>query len=359
MTPQWLTIVLSQGREGKSERRRRRTQGDGAPERAEDRTEQVRVTLSRLVDDPSFTAGLRYGVVSVAVTAVVGWLWRAARRDVAPIAAFAFVAASAVGLADAIDLPADLVVSLAFLVAGPLLGELLGVPWFVQAGLAVPGSVMLAATAVPGGGWVPAFVASTVVVGGTAAGEFDRRWRDTGIGPVLLAISVAGVYVTTPETKRVLVLLGAALPLPLLGWPIPLAAVGRAGTYAATGVLMWAAALDGATRQSSIVGAAACLGLLVAEPVARIAGRGRSPLELLAPLPRWLWVLPAALAHLGLVFVAARVAGLRADVESAVVIAGALLASSIVVGALLAPLLRRRLPVPSAPGHDEPAPVDR
>jgi hypothetical protein len=87
-------------------------------------------------------------------------------------------------------------------------------------------------------------------------------------------------------------------------------------------VAMWAAAVDGATRPSAVIGAAACLGLLVAEPLIRVLAR-RSPLTLLPEqLPGPLWVAPVALVHLGLVFVASRVAGIRATVaEASVVVA--------------------------------------
>ena len=81
--------------------------------------------------------------------------------------------------------------------------------------------------------------------------DFDVRWRHRGLGPVLLPVSLLGVYATVPDTEMALVALGAALPLSLLGWPVALASWGRAGAWAVAGSLVWVTASGGVGRASS------------------------------------------------------------------------------------------------------------
>jgi hypothetical protein len=125
------------------------------------------------------------------------------------------------------------------------------------------------------------------------------------------------------------VVLGAALPPALLGWPGPLArgglvALGPAGSLAGAALVVWVVATDGAARPGSMVGGLACLGVLAVEPVARrLAGRGPGG----RPLPP----LPLAAAHLALVAVAARVVGRRETVAEALPLAVATLAVALVV----------------------------
>jgi hypothetical protein len=157
----------------------------------------------------------------------------------------------------------------------------------------------------------------------------------------MFAITVAGAYVTVPETKRLLLMVGAAAALPLHGWPIAVAALGRAGVYAATGLVLWASTLDGISRLSSIVGATACLGLFVVEPVARVLAGGRSPVAALpARWPAPVTAIVVSAVHAALVFVAARVAGLRQDTGEAVVI----IAAAFAIAILLCTLVGRAAP---------------
>jgi hypothetical protein len=132
-----------------------------------------------------------------------------------------------------------------------------------------------------------------------------------------LAVTAAGIWATVPDVEAALVLLGAALPMALLGWPLFLArraptrpppAFGVAGSLAVAGVLVWAVASGGTGRPGSLVGGLACLGLLAVEPVARgLDPRRRSPLDALERRPGLAWA--ALAAQLALVAVAARVVG--------------------------------------------------
>ena len=315
-------------------RNRDRTSGRNTTPKPEGREEQVRATLSQVLHRTEFTTGLRYGVIAVGAGVVLAAVWRLTRRRVAPIAGLVFSAGAVLALRDAVGIPNGLLVALALLAGGTAAAEVLRVPPAVEMAIALPGAILVAReVAAPVDGWVTVVISAVIVLGGAAAGNFDHRWRRRGIGPVLAAITIAGIYVCVPETKRMMVLLGVALPLPLMGWPLALASLGRAGSYTFVGVALWAAAIDGAARPSSIIGAVASLGLLIAEPLARALADRRGPLELIPErLPAWLWVLPVAALHLGLVFIGARVAGLRATVDEAVAIVAAVAIATVCIG---------------------------
>ena len=187
--------------------------------------------------------------------------------------------------------------------------------------LAAAGVGALAATGRLAAGREPALAPVVAVAAAVAAGallaDFDRRRRD-GLALSLWAVSVAGVWATVPDVESAVVVLGAALPPALLGWPSPLArsgvSLGVAGSLAGAGLLVWVVATDGAGRPGSMVGGLACLGVLGVEPLARRLG-GRGPgLPTLPPLP-------LAAAHLALVAVAARVVGRPETVAEALPLA--------------------------------------
>lgn len=190
-------------------------------------------------------------------------------------------------------------------------------------------------------GLAPAVAVAAVLVAGALLADFDRRRRD-GLALPLWAVSVAGVWATVPDVESAVVVLGAALPPALLGWPSPLArnglvSLGVAGSLAGAGLLVWVVATDGAGRPGSMVGGLACLGVLGVEPLARRLG-GRGPAGVGGqPLPA------AALlaAHLVLVAVASRVVGRRETVAQALPLA---VAELVVALAVAVAALRRTAP---------------
>jgi hypothetical protein len=232
--------------------------------------------------------GLLLGVAATLACLAV-WAWR--RRDrrgaPAPVVGLALAAAGAAGIA-ATDPPAALALRL---------------PW----------------------------VAVVAGVAGALLADFDRRWRRRGLAMPLLAVSTVGIYLTVPDVEAAVVVLGAALPLTLLGWPVPFwrshppPSLGVVGALAAAGLLVWTVASGGAGRPGSVVGGLGCLGVLAVEPLARLLDpRRRSPLA----GERAAWT--ALAAQLVLVGVAARVVG-RADT-----VAGALPLAALVLAAALA-----------------------
>jgi hypothetical protein len=183
-----------------------------------------------------------------------------------------------------------------------------------------------------------------------ALAAFDRRWRHLGLLPPLLAVTAAGIWACVPDVEGPLVLLGASLLLPLLGWPSPLAArwpglaaFGTAGSVAMAAVLVWVVATGGVGRPGSVVGGLACLGLLAVEPaVRRLDVHRRSPLELLEQRPGLTWT--AVAAHLLLVGIASRVTGRPERVGPALVLFLLEFGTALVVGIALVrlPALDRR-----------------
>jgi hypothetical protein len=120
------------------------------------------------------------------------------------------------------------------------------------------------------------------VVGGALVADCDRSWGRRGLTPVLLAVTVLGIYGTTPDTEHARVLAGVALPIALLGWPRPLASLGAAGSSVATALVSWTAVVDGLGRPGAVAGAIAGLGphapghaVAAAGPGGHRRGRGR------------------------------------------------------------------------------------
>jgi hypothetical protein len=187
---------------------------------------------------------------------------------------------------------------------------------------AAPFAWLLAlAPAVPSTGWVRALVAGTAAVGSVAASRTDAEWGITGLTPVLYAITAFGVFAAVPDTEEAAALLGASLPAALAGWPLGRARLGRGGAGTATALVVWVAAVGGRGRPPSIVGAVACLGLLVTLPAGRwLARRIGCP----GGVPRFgHGAVPVLVAHTAVVALASRVAGISGDLGVAVPVAAA------------------------------------
>jgi hypothetical protein len=311
-------------------------------------------SLSDILTDEGFRTGALCGAVAAVALALAGLVSR--RR--LPAAGLAFGAASIVALADRYTVPGRLVVGLIVLAAGAAAGDRWAPPG--PAGLvvrilgAVPGALVVGdAAATDRPGWALPVVATAAVVGGALVAACDRAHASEGATPVMLAITVFGVYVTTPDTEHAAVVLGAAVPVALLGWPWPVARLGAAGSFVATAVIAWVVVLDGVGRDGAVVGALACLGALAVEPVARwIAGhRPPTPGPAAAPGPAtaraanglWRLDLPLVGVHVALVAVCARLAGLRSSAAAAAAIS----AVAWLAGAVVLARLARRAPADS------------
>lgn len=280
----------------------------------------------------SFRTGLAVGGAFLIIGLLVAGLWRRRRHDACPVAGLLIAGAGAVAVIGA-DRPAPgLVAGLVLLgVAGvavdviPRLRPVLPV-------LALPGAWVVATGAEVSQTWAPLALVVAVAGGGALVADFDRRWSVKPLGPVLMVVSLAGVFLTVPETKEALPVLGAVVLVALLGWPANLASLGTGGALAATGLLAWVVGQGGTFRDSAIVGGLACLGLLVAEPLGRLLRRRRERRR----LPRPTSVLVAVLiAHVVVVLLAARVAGVGEDLTVAVVLATPVLAAGVLLSGMI------------------------
>ena len=296
-----------------------------------------------------FGAGLQAGLLTLVVGVVAGVVWRLVRGTPLPAAGLLLAGGAVWGLNEAVSLPPGLFQGLVALAGAGLVAGTL--PKSRTAGLllAIPGAWALTSQGdLFEAEWIRWLVIAGTVVGGTLVADFDRRWRDAGFSPVLIAVSVVGVYVTVPDTEQALVLLGVSLPLMLLGWPSALAGLGSAGSYAAVGLLAWTAAAGGSARPSSIVGGVACLGLLAVEPLARAATPAASRV-LDAAAGQWWGAVVVGVSHLVLVFVASRVAGLQPGAGEAAVIVSVELCLAVAATMTLGRLWDRA--DPSLAGH--------
>lgn len=272
----------------------------------------------------SFRNGLAIGALALLAGVVVAALWRRRRGRPCPVAGLLIAAAGGAALLQSQRPMLGLVPGLvALAVAGvvvdavPRLRSLLPV-------LALPGAWLVATGVEVSQAWAPLAVGVAVAGGGALVADFDGRWSVRPLGPALMVVSLAGVFLTVPETREALPVLGAALPLAVLGWPASLASLGAGGSLSSTALLAWTVAQGGTFRDTALVGGLACLGMLVAEPLGRLVGPHRRRHR----LPRPSWVLAAVLvAHAVVVLVAARVAGLGDDLVTAVAVAALVLAA--------------------------------
>lgn len=295
--------------------------------------------VRRIFDDPGFVMGLFVGALAMAVGALfIAALPRSSEDSVVPLAGLLLVGAAALALRDQFGLAGDLAVGLALLALAGISAGLAGRTRLnsvaVHTVAALPGAWLISGAADLDGDVSRVLFGAAIAVGSALTAAADHSYRRSALGPVLVLASLAGVYATVPDTERALVALGAALPLAVLGWPIALASLGRAGASATVGLLAWVAATDGSARPGSVVGAIACLGILLVEPTAGALVRREPPdpfgdgTAVDRSPAKWRAAAPVLLAHVALVAVASRVAGLRNDALESALIAGLALVSA-------------------------------
>ena len=305
--------------------------------------------LRTLIDAPELHTGFLAGLVALLVASLVGAVVRTvgARRTgrdgrrrhprpglVGPALVVATLAGiSGFGPLDQVGpVPTRVVLALAGLWLAGEIGARSAVPIGVV--LALVAGIVLVDPAAHLPVWIALVLALVPAIAGPAVADLDRRSARDGLGPVLLLVSIAGLYTTVPDTELALVLLGAAIPLTLLAWPKAWARLGSGGAYAAVGLYVWVATIEGVGRTGSIVGAVAVLALLVLEPVGRLVAP-RVPVD---HLPRFLTGARVSAGTLVvgqvlLVAWAARVAGLAHNPIVALVLALPVFALGLAVGA--------------------------
>jgi hypothetical protein len=263
------------------------------------------------------------------------------RRAHLPIGGLLFAAAGVAGLGRSVGVPRGLTFGLIALAVAALVVEHLR-PWRLAAlGLVAPGAWLLAYQAdLVEVGWIRALVGIAIAAGVTLMSDFERLSLKQNLGLPLLAITAAGIYLTVPDTEQALVIMGAALLVAALGLIRPQVSLGVAGSYAATGLLVWTIAAGGFGRPASILGGLACFGLFWVEPLTRLISRA----NLVVPIP------VAVAAHTILVLIASRAVGRGSRVSEALLLAAAELVIAIAIGVRVSTVLRRRRAVEGVSG---------
>ena len=80
-----------------------------------------------------------------------------------------------------------------------------------------------------------------VVAAAPLIASFDDSDTERSWGPGLWLVTAAGVFAAVPDTVEALVLLGASIPVALLGWPLRLVRIGP-GAYPLVAVFVWVVA---------------------------------------------------------------------------------------------------------------------
>jgi len=223
--------------------------------------------LLALLDTPYFRAGLRLGLAALAA----GWALRFAigrDRPPIPVAGVLIAAATLAGLYLTGEQLGPAVPAVIAIAVGVLVARFARAPMWVQPLAAFPGAVWLAiGTPATTLSWVRILIAVLVPVAGYLISDFEMRHDKMGLGVIFFALATLGVFAAVPDTEQALILIAASVVVVLLAWPWVAGSLGPEGGYAVVAVFLVVIAAGGEGRPSSIIGSAACLGLLLLEPV--------------------------------------------------------------------------------------------
>lgn len=279
--------------------------------------------LVRILGTPELALGAKVGVVLLAVVLVLGAIWRLTGRGSAPIAG----AAAAGGIVatwqwdDRVGW--RLVISVLLVLVGVWVVKAMRLPSSFAILGCLPGA-WLSATGFPSSHprWSAVIVILGIPILGWCVAVTDEVSQHLALGPGLVAVSLIGIMLTVPDTERALAAVGVMVPIAVAGWPLRLARVGWAGSFAVVVPGVWMVVADGWARGGAVVGGLASFGVLLVYPTAKWLDQPRGS------LPDWLRRgrgLPVAAVHVFLVFIASRVAGLQKSAAEAALIAGAVL----------------------------------
>jgi hypothetical protein len=308
--------------------------------------------ISDLLGATEFQIGLLVGTLALLVSfpVALGLTALSPQRLKRPgLVGVVFALASLAALAGTLGtdqvypVPVDVLLGLGLLFAAGTIAARVQPAWLVGPLAAVPGALVLA-NENDGlqAGWIGfLIVVGTAVVGATAA-DLDKRGSRWGRGPILLVITVLGIYVTVPDTELMRTVVGVALPLALLGFPYAAASLGAGGAFAAVGTLLWILPVDGRGRAGSIVGAFVAFALLYGEPIGRALAAGLESRIRLNRFPVKQPRVVYAAGQLVLVAYATRVAGQAETASSALLLAIPALAGAFAFGVFFVLPERRR-----------------
>lgn len=225
-------------------------------------------TLADLLRRPQFHAGLLTGLAAWLVVYTLsprryGW-------------GVALSAATIIGVHVSVGQRLGTALGLTLLAVG---GVLLGgrdnsnqnlLPWLI---IGLGAIVTTVRGGLPGTLWIQFLAPVMIIVSGYWMSGWGNLPQRQLLGP-LVAITAFGIWSTVPDTDTARVLLGAAIPLLFATLPSTGLRLSAAGAFPLAGLIVWVAATGGEGRHASIVGAWACLGVLMILPLLRSkAGR--------------------------------------------------------------------------------------
>jgi len=258
-----------------------------------------------ILESSLFLWGLVLGGVCLAISGLF-----ANRRDAQPLQIggilIAVASALAFSLGDEHSTLVWVAIGIVFLLTFG--AEAIGAPAHITAIASLPGAVVMAMAAPADPAWFRLLVIAAIPVGGYLIDDFETRYAVRGLGVLFFGLAVAGTFLAVPDTELARAMVGVCFPIMFLAWPRVKISLGVSGAYMAMAVFSLSTTAGGLGRSASAIGAMACLGFLVMEPLAvRMLPR-------LALLPRSLQTTAeaavlAALPQAVLVFVSSRVAG--------------------------------------------------
>jgi hypothetical protein len=220
-----------------------------------------------LLETPYFIIGVRLGLLGLAL----GWGLRLATgrtKPPIPIAGLLIGVAMVVTLVLVDDSVVSELPGLALIVLASGVARVLRAPLWVHPLVVAPGAIWVAlATPVTELVWARLLMIVVITVGGFLITDFERRHAGLGLGVIFYALAVFGAFAAVPDTEWAVAMVAVTIPIAFLAWPRVAASLGTEGAYLAVAVFMWVIVQGGAARPPSIVGSAACLGLLVLEPL--------------------------------------------------------------------------------------------
>jgi hypothetical protein len=285
-------------------------------------------------------AGLATGVVGAVVAGALVLFAHPAssrHRQPVPIAGTVAIAATLVALASRRPVPLGLVIAVVgvAIVCSIPPSRL---PASTATALCAPlGWVM--AMDLAGPRWLRVLVAVVASAGAVAAARTEAGWHDLAVTPGMLAITAMAIFLAVPDTEEAAVFLGAVLPVAVLGWPLRLVSLGRAGAGGAVVLGAWVVATGGRSSPAAVVGALACFALLIGLAAGRRLAPESSRLEL--SIEPDMLAIAVLLVHGSLALFASRAGAVRTGLTQAIIVAAVVLVCSLLAGAALEPPERR------------------
>jgi len=227
--------------------------------------------LHFLTDATQFRNGVIAGVCGTAVVALIAF---GTRRRSLPLAGAAFAVGACIALDRSGIVAHNRHLPVAMFAGVALAGVCAELAWWVWSKPALvavaclPGAVVTAGAVVGADVWARLAVAGFAAVGGALAADFDEH-DQLGIAPMLWLATVAGVYWTVPDTEAARAVLGVAIFVAVLGWPLRIARFGVGGAVASACVVGWVIGQGGYPRPGAVIGGVATIGLFALEPIAR------------------------------------------------------------------------------------------